>query len=280
MDLNAIADRVLADKRIEADEVQSTVHPDILFKYNSVNLIIGLRGSGKTYMLSREILKLCYAGSNYSQVYYVTNKKRDDTFAYVQKHCTNLEVVWCETKDAMKLINTLTKAKACISNEEWCNENPEDARLFRQALNAEHIDGLPHTFIIFDDCIGLFSKQTPLSTQLFQNRQARITYALLLQDVSGLSPSMKANIDTLVLFGAFPKHKFNILMYQMPIIDGFDWSIYESLSKNDYILLDYITNEALIYRRPSVDILPTKNDRYEEIIAARSYNPRFIDEDY
>ena len=271
MDLNDIADKILSNKSTQSDEIQSVVHPELLFRYNSVNLVIGKRGSGKTYMIGREIIKLCYSGSNYSSVYYITDKKRDDTFEYVQNNCKNLEIVWVETKDAIKLINTLTKAKANLCNEEWCKENPDDEKLFRKALNADSITGIPHTLIVFDDCIGLFKKESPLSKKLFENRQSRITYILALQDVTGLSPSMKSNIDSLVLFGEFPRQKWNILTYQLPIIEGFDWDLYQMLKKHDYFFVDFTANLVYTYCRHTGDFLSVKNERLQETIDSGPY---------
>ena len=39
-------------------ELQTTIDPEIFFKRNSVNLLIGKKGSGKTYNVFRDILKL------------------------------------------------------------------------------------------------------------------------------------------------------------------------------------------------------------------------------
>ena len=250
MSLDDIADRILSNKRTSVDEVQSPIHPDTHFRYNSVNLLIGKRGCEKTYFIGRELLKLCYLPNcRYTQVYYVTDKARDDTFEFVQKCCSKIEIVWVKTSDAIKVIETLAKAKGCLSNREWCESNPEEALMYRKALNADSIDGIPHTLVIFDDSIGLFNKTTTLSKKLFENRQARITYFIALQDVQGLNPSMKANIDSIVLFGGFPKHKFSILTYQLPSIDQFDWFTYAALEKYDYMLVDFIDSTVQIQFR-------------------------------
>ena len=60
---------------------------------------------------------------------------------------------------------------------------------------------------------------------------------------------MKANVDSLILFGGFPKHKWNSLMYQMPVIHD-DYSFegyYTHLRSQDFVLFDYIDN--LIYEK-------------------------------
>ena len=36
-------------------ELQTEISPDVFFKHNSVNLLIGKKGSGKTYNVFREV---------------------------------------------------------------------------------------------------------------------------------------------------------------------------------------------------------------------------------
>ena len=46
------------------DELQTQIHPEVFFRRNSVNLLIGKKGSGKTYNVFREIIDWYIKGSN------------------------------------------------------------------------------------------------------------------------------------------------------------------------------------------------------------------------
>ena len=298
LDLNNQVDELLNEYIVNHDEVQNNINDEILFKYNSVNLIIGKRGSGKTHMVMREALKIALMSKyiwnhdqyiitpTYTQIFYVTDKVRDDTFnkfaQFIQD--TGVSLTWVNTEDAAKVIRLLAISKAIISDPQSIAEKMNFAR---KAFNIQRTDAvrenhteeaearasddieaakaslnmqptmsplfekpyIPHTLIIFDDCIGLFKKDTPLSKLLYENRQSRITYCLLLQDVQGISPSMKANIDSLVVFGGFPKSKWNILMYQMPACDDFTYDNYVKLYSKDYVMFDYVDNTYHTERR-------------------------------
>ena len=135
-------------------------------------------------------------------------------------------------------------------------QSKEDYRLLVRALSCnplgvqnylmdDDVEQLPHTVVIFDDCIGLFAKNTTLARKLFENRQARITYFLLLQDVTGLSASMKANVDSLRLFGGFPRHKFNVLTYQMPHIDV-TYEDYAELDQHGWLQADFVDGSVML----------------------------------
>ena len=266
--INDIADAELkADDYEIGEEIQSDIDDDIYFKYNSVNLVIGKRGSGKTYMVMRECLKLAHLmdwwnrvgrdDPKYTQIIYITDKLRDDTCErakhYIEEK-THVEFHWEPTEHALEIIKGISALKAFLANssdyQEVLGEKYEEALAkAKEVLNCSASQSIPHTLIIFDDCIGLFNKYSPLSKKLFENRQSRITYFLILQDVQGLNPSMKANVDSLVFFGGFPKHKWNSLMYQMPVIhDGYSFdNYYSKLRPHDFVLFDYIDN--MIYEK-------------------------------
>ena len=248
--LDRIIDSMIKQRDLDPQEIQSKIDENIYFRYNSVNLVIGKRGSGKTYTTLREILKLALTGhKEYTQIHYITDKARDDTVDKFKDAFKKAQIWfnWVPVCNAEKLITALAKAKAMKQEE----QSEEDYRALCKALSSNPIeeeedaaqasleDGLPHTIVIFDDCIGLFAKNTSLARKLFENRQARITYFLLLQDVTGLSASMKSNVDSLRLFGGFPRHKYNVLMYQMPPID-MDYDDYSQLDQHGWLEVDFI----------------------------------------
>ena len=57
-----LLDSMIVQKQANPNEVQEIIDDEIFFRYNSVNLVIGKRGSGKTYTTLREILKLPLTG--------------------------------------------------------------------------------------------------------------------------------------------------------------------------------------------------------------------------
>ena len=225
------------------DELISEIDENVFFRKNSVNLVCGARGSGKTHCVMREILKcLMLDAAPYTQLFYITSKYSDDTVKKLQPLLEKyIQFNWVETKDALQLIQALEYGKANLDNE----------REFRKCLNAEHLppDVIPHSILVLDDCIGIFNKTDELARKLYQTRQARITAFLLLQDVNGLNCSMKANIDSLVLFGGFSKHKFNMLLYQLPPTQNFTFELYARLTKEDYIIIDFASNTFNIHIR-------------------------------
>ena len=224
------------DRCSEADDqLVSPIDKDLFFRRNSVNLVVGRRGSGKTYLVLRELLKCLMLGhTEYTQLFYISDKYSDDTLKKLQPLLEKyIQFSWVETKDALQLITALEFGKANMSEPK-----------FRESLNAQSLsyDVIPNTFLIFDDAINLFSKPSELMKKLFQNRQARITAFVIIQDVQGISSSFKSNIDSMVLFGSFSAQKFQVLTYQLPPIPGFSFTAYSRLGNKDCVIIDFQTS--------------------------------------
>ncbi|KAH7822628.1 uncharacterized protein MONOS_17633 [Monocercomonoides exilis] len=68
-----------------------------------------------------------------------------------------------------------------------------------------------------------------------------ITYFLCLQDPKGICSEVKANLDTLWIFGGFSKLKFNHVYYQLQTNQDRDtlWEGYKNLSRRDIMHFSY-----------------------------------------
>ena len=221
-----------------SDQLVSEIHPSLWFRRNSVNLVVGARGSGKTWGTLREILKCLMLRETdehippYTQLFYINSKYADDSVKQLQPLLERyIQFHWIQTEDALKLIQVLEYGKANL-------DEPE----FRNCLNADYLSEgqLPHSLLLFDDCAYLLSKPSELLKKLFQTRQARLTVFLMLQDPQSISVSAKSNLDSIILHGGFSRQKFNVLFYQLPPIEGFTYEIYSQLRKEDYVFIDFI----------------------------------------
>jgi hypothetical protein len=126
----------------------------------------------------------------------------------------------------------------------------EDYLELMDKLNLYNMEvQLPHTAIFIDDCIDLFHHRGELFKKLFENRQPRITYFLGLQDITGIPPSLKSNMDSLILFGGFPRQKWNQLFYQIPINRDKEtfFAKYSELKKTEYLIITFDLDGTTVY---------------------------------
>lgn len=246
--LDNYANQLLAEhiKADNTDELQTVIHPNLHFRRNSVNLLIGRRSSGKSFNVFREMIKLNPIKHDYSQLIYVTNKLSDDTF-HKMKKLINLDKVKVKYEDAEECITKIIEAKEDYNEiVEKGLQNMLDPIYRDELLNTLNVNDFTrksiHTAVLFDDAIEVFrNRKSKLFRMLFENRQPKITYFLCIQDPIGLDPSVKSNVDTVWIFGGFSPQKFNYVFQQInsPYDRETVYEKYKDLSMNQALIFDY-----------------------------------------
>ena len=231
------------------NELQTEIHPEVFFRRNSVNLLIGKKGSGKTYNVFREIIKLRHVPNhNYTKLLYVSDKAYDPTYDRL-KHLIPLTVEKVRYEKAAEAIQRISEAKVAvhdiIHNDINLDDITEESKQNIQNLLGSEIDKSKqvfHTIVLLDDCQNIFDHKTrqneKLFKLLFENRQPKITYFLTMQDPKHLDSSLKQNLDSCWFFGGFTEHKFKYLMSDIPHEGDLYqvWESYRELTKNQAII--------------------------------------------
>jgi uncharacterized protein YbcC (UPF0753/DUF2309 family) len=88
------------------------IHKDLNFYRNSLNLLVGKRGSGKTFNVIREVIKvgLLPDKANYTTFVIVSDKDNDSTINE-QKSRINLKILHTNYDNATKLLNDIKEGK-------------------------------------------------------------------------------------------------------------------------------------------------------------------------
>jgi hypothetical protein len=193
----------------KTEQLQSVIDPELNFRRNSINLYIGRRGSGKTFNVLRELIKLSQLPEcgGYNSFIYCTDKTNDNTVKELLG-LVRLKVRVVTYADMSVFLSDLIDAKnayqeviekdlvSSISNR--CRND-----LLKAVDVPEFTEQTPGTIVLYDDAINIFKerKYKPLLDLLHQNRQPRITYFLCMQDGFALPPQVKRNLDTCFIFG-------------------------------------------------------------------------------
>jgi len=232
--------------KVSRHEVQSQIHPEIHFKHNSINLLIGRRGSGKTYNVFREMIKLSQIDHSYSQLIYVTNKLSDDTF-HKMKKLISINITKVKYEDIEECLQGIIEAKEDYKEiiEKRLQKRIDDETRERvlSTLGIENFSRKEvHTAVLYDDAAEVFrNKKNKLSRLLFENRQPRITYFLAIQDPFSLDVNVKSNLDSLWIFGGFNKMRFGMIFRQLN--NNFEeseiWDTYSQLTMNQALIFHF-----------------------------------------
>jgi hypothetical protein len=227
-------------------QIQTQIHPEILFRYNTINLLVSRRGVGKTFTVMKELIKLSQLPNcgGYTTFLYVTDKTNDETINEMIK-LIKLKVRQVRYSNLLKVLHDLIDAKNAYADaiekgitDELTDETRED---ILNTLDLEDFqDEIPHTVILLDDAINILkeNKFKPVVNILFQNRQPRLTVFICIQDMYGVAPQLRRNCDTVFLFaGMSDKHLFGTMMSHLGI--RISWNEYKLIPYRGILVIDY-----------------------------------------
>jgi hypothetical protein len=242
----------------KAEQLQSVIDPELNFRRNSINLYIGRRGSGKTFNVLRELIKLSHLPNygGYNSFIYVTDKTNDSTVNEL------LGLIELKTRvvsytNMLPFLNDYVDAKTAYEEivEKGLQNDVTDAckKDMFESLDVTDWVKTPGTIILYDDAINIFknTKYKDLLNNLFRNRQAKITYFLCMQDGFGLPVNVKRKLDGCIVFGGFnDMQMLNTLFRQLSGGDNLQGLLfmYKQLINREGLIFEYGSDGLLDVR--------------------------------
>ena len=198
------------------------IHPDIMTKYNSVNVIVGKQSLGKTVIALEEIIKISYMNTHHLLIYVTKDGEENDRSWLALKNMIEMPIVLVSEENAQACINELITAKSLyykIRRERIKNEIAEEQLdILFSVLQVDNFEKpFLHTLILFDDISNskLFASEESFFSQLLRRcRHNNLSFYLLIQGWKGIKPHIKNEITTLILFPGFNKQQIRYIYGQ------------------------------------------------------------------
>lgn len=202
------------------------LHRDIDVRLNSVNVIVGKQGSGKTVVALQEIIKLSQIVKNNESfhllVYVTKNGDENDRSFQSLKHLISIPYVTVSESRIEDYIKTLISAKNLyytIKREKLMDKIDDDQQ--KDMFDVLHINDYDneflHTLVLFDDISNskLFNNESSYFSQLIRRcRHINMSFFMLIQGFKGLKPHVKNEITTLFIFPSFNRQQVNYIYSQ------------------------------------------------------------------
>ena len=222
----------------------SKVHPEVLFRYNSFNIIVGNQGTSKTTTVMKELMKLAYIEHDYHLLIYVTNNESDETF---QKLChfIDFQIIQCTYEEVEDVFEELIHLKH--EYNEMVDGNAEMDDTILDELYVENFDKQRlHTFILFDDASYIFEKKSKSKFKkwLCQCRHLNITAVCIIQIWTSLDPSLKSQLASVTIGKGFSRERTMMIVRQIATDVTFDefWEAYIGLKQYQKVHFDCVEN--------------------------------------
>ena len=250
LNLNAFNKAVETAITINQDSINSEklepIHPQTICYKNSVNILVGKQGSGKTFTCAYEIAKI-------SQLHHEThlliivckNENSEDPTIKSLSSLIRIPIVYVTEDEAEEYVGKLLAAKRRYSAGEL-----EDGDL--ELLHVEDTSrAYLHTLLLFNDVAKskLFSRPTNYFNQLLPIcRHIQCSFFLNVQFWKSVPPEIKANATLVFVFGGFDTRQLYYIFSQVPTALSIKNIIpaYKALKKHDKLIVDCET--GTVYR--------------------------------
>jgi hypothetical protein len=242
------------EKDQNRDELHTIIDPSIKFTLNSINVLVGQTGSGKSRAVFREISKLKWVKNNpYHQFIYVTDENNDKTYEKY-KDMIPVPILKIGYKEACEKLIELNRMKNGYEKIKASSKNgielvtEEDKGTMKDYLQIKDFEiPILHTLILFDDATDVFnSPKNELNSIFLRNRHNKFTYFFNVHGFTRTNIPMKVkkNMRSLWYFGGFSKMDFNCSFLQLksPIEREELYEKYNTLSRRDVLYFDYTEN--------------------------------------
>jgi hypothetical protein len=233
------------------------IDPRIHTYYNSINVLCGRQGLGKTFTAVKEIAKITTANKRTCLVVYVTKEgnKCDDTMESL-KHLIRVPVQYVSEENAEKYVQMLQDAmdfykdvKDSFDEDEL---NEEDVRNLFRALHIHDFEQPSlHIVIMFDDFANSKLVKKPdsfFSKFIATLRHRGFSVFICVQFWKSIPTQIKANITTIYIFGSYSKQQFRYMLDQIPLEQSWQqiYRSYQDMSENDKLVVDAISSKVVI----------------------------------
>jgi hypothetical protein len=213
---------------------------------NSVTILTGSQGAGKTFATMAESLMICRANPNTHMMIFVKKKAYDPTVESTKPlieatGCKFIEIGYGYSEDFVKMIfhykELYNKMKRAIAwkhagkpleqfDEDLSDATDDEAGNMLKVLAIKdlHFDWL-NTIVAFDDTgnSGLFrNPDSYFNNRLKLCRDDNACYFLVVHGITQLTPSIKQNTATVFIFKGLSNERLGIIWRQLNI--SLDWS--------------------------------------------------------
>jgi len=241
--LSNSVDDMIARKlsRSKANEYDNQIVPivdEIAFYYNSINVLIGKQGTGKTFFVFRELLKINRLNQlhqngdiqlrglgegqlSHHQIIYVTdNGTSDTTYQTIGTMIDLIPVSICPYKDAVSQLEGLMRYKQMYleirdkvmkgQNIEYTQEQIEE--LLELLGVKDFSKPRLHTLVLFDDAANnpIFEKKgDPMTIMLTRCRHLNISVIINIQKLTSISTTIRSQTASFFIFPGFPMQEIS-----------------------------------------------------------------------
>ena len=234
----------------------SVIHPEISIKYSSINVFLGKQGTGKTFTLYKELLKLSMIDSNVHLIIIATKDNRKDVTFELFRDKIDIPLITVSYENIIEFINNIIFYKLIyeyIISENLMDKIEDEQK--NEVLTFLHLDNFGKSslqeVIIFDDAAyqEIITKKPDIINIIHQVRHYKLIFCFCVQGIKAIPLPIKEQMTTLFIFPGFINQKLTTIFQQSGITE-LEYEefkqIYRNLNNRDYIIVNCQTGNIEI----------------------------------
>lgn len=251
------AEMTRAYRKNEGKILAESIRPiaeGIFAYYNSLNILVGNQGRGKTHIMLRDIIQISrLPNSNFHLIVYISkNGSINDSTFEAQQDLIKLPVHVVSDANAEKYLKELDLWKELYDKYSSTPKITIDNNKLQQMFEFLHIKklGKPNsplnTIILCED----FVKSKLIKSSYFTNyiTQLRHKHSLVyinVQFFKSIPTDFKTNCTTFFIFSGFSRQKINYVYQQVSLPIEFEdlWFRYKMMKNHDFVLVNVREND-------------------------------------
>ncbi|GAB1220229.1 hypothetical protein ENUP19_0332G0010 [Entamoeba nuttalli] len=206
----------------EGNKIQK-VHHQIFFYYNSLNIVLGKQGTGKTTFILKELIKMNHIEHLYGAIIYVAqNAGEDETF---------------------KQLKDLIKTPIYGMNYE--KFMPALVQYYKQAREK-------HLLIILEDATFEMMKADKTWGEIITRlRHLKTTIIVNMHIWKSLNASFKTQVATIIIFKGYSKENFSYIFRQTAANSSgtVAYYLYLGMDKKQVLKIDNLTGDVNVIKK-------------------------------
>jgi hypothetical protein len=240
------------------------IRSDLNSYYNSVNVLTGCQGKGKTFTALTEIITISYLPETHI-IIYVKKKDYDETFEAIRE-LSNVPIIDVQYDQAEQTVKRIFECKSYYNRlrREAVNHNvdPEDIpehikdpEAVNELLEGLRIDDFKrswlNTIILFDDGgnSGLFSHKDGYFNNIFKIlRDVNAIIYITIHGMTQLTSSIKENLAVVYIGKGLSRDRLRVVHFQTN--NSLEWS--------DFVKYYDMMNRDPQYHLMVVDVIDGK----------------------
>jgi len=267
-----IAERMRLKQKSGKKSLIEPIGEDINLFYNSISIAVGKQGNGKTLLLLREIINICFLQEQYAKtdplgfhlIFYVNQSGEitDETFK-VLSDLISIPIVNIKYDEAEEVISGMLDFKheyyKFIDNPDilgtWDNEKID---VINEALNVNMRDKKNkqpktlNTIIFFEDSANqsIFKKNDAYFNKIaFQCRHNNTILLFAVQKLAGISKPILSQTTSVFIYPGYSPQELSYI-HRMSAISGMDYkelkAVYKSLQQYNLLHVNTVNQKFSI----------------------------------